>query len=134
MLLRRHRPGKVGVIRADVFRVAIQTGEESGWRRVDFEQRRVGALSILGKDHSKQLHEDNGGEERRARHHQEKIGPNASGQASEDRGPTKHDPKPDRLGCQQQREEKGVLARQFNGHECNCSGADFEQQMDFADR
>jgi len=29
VLPRRHRPGKVGVIRADVFRVAIQTGEES---------------------------------------------------------------------------------------------------------
>lgn len=27
------------MIRADVFRVSVQTGEESGWRRVDFEQK-----------------------------------------------------------------------------------------------
>jgi hypothetical protein len=48
-LLRRHRPGKVGVIRADVFRVSIQTGEESGWRRVDFGTLPAsGSMSVIG--------------------------------------------------------------------------------------
>jgi hypothetical protein len=45
------------------------------------------------------------------------------GQASQNRGPTEGEPKPYHLRCKQQCEEQGVLARQFNGHEFNCSAA-----------
>jgi len=45
------------------------------------------------------------------------------GQASQNRGPTEGEPKPYHLHCKQQCEEQGVLARQFDGHEFNCSAA-----------
>ena len=79
------------------------------------------ALSILGKYHVKQLHQDDGGEEGRARRRQETISPNTTGQTSQDQEPAKRYPKPRRLGREQQCEEQSVLARPFNGHESDCS-------------
>ena len=57
------------------------------------------------KNDAKQLHEDNCCEEGAAGHHQENISPNATRQASEDRGPTRGNPKSHRLGCEHQREK-----------------------------